>query len=256
MIYLRKNVRGLNMKILSIGNSFSDDAHAYLYDLAKQRNIDLKLVNLVIGGCSLQRHWENIESNKADYGLCINGKEWAEERVSANDTIKSQEFDIVTIQQVSHFSGMYETYQPYLDNLAAFVRENQPKAQLYFQKTWAYEIDSDHSEFYLYDKDQRKMYDALCKATDIASGAVNAKLIKSGDVIQTMREKLPFFDYKNGGESLCRDGFHMSLTYGRFAVALTWLTTLTGKKAEPLPFMELDNGIIAQICNIINETVF
>ena len=36
------------MKILSIGNSFSDDAHAYLYDLAKQRDIDLKLVNLVI----------------------------------------------------------------------------------------------------------------------------------------------------------------------------------------------------------------
>ena len=244
------------MKILSIGNSFSDDAHAYLYDLAKQRNIDLKLVNLVIGGCSLQRHWENIESNKVDYGLCINGNQWKEDRVTANEIIKSEEFDIVTIQQVSHYSGMYETYQPYLDNLVAFIRENQPKAKLYFQKTWAYEIDSNHSEFYLYDNDQAKMYNALCKATDIASEVANAELIKSGDVIQAMREKIPFFDYKNGGESLCRDGFHMSLTYGRFAVALTWLTTLTGKKAEPLPFMELDNGIIAQICNIINETVF
>ena len=99
------------------------------------------------------------------------------------------------------------------------------------------------------------MYNALCKATDIASEVANAELIKSGDVIQKMREKIPHFDYKNGGESLCRDGFHMSLTYGRYAVALTWLTTLTGKKAEPLPFMELDNGIIAQICNIINEIV-
>ena len=72
-----------------------------------------------------------------------------------------------------------------------------------------------------------------------------------------MRERIAKFDYRNGGETLCLDdGFHMSHTYGRYAVALTWLATLTGKRVEPLPFMELDLNVITQICEIVNETVF
>lgn len=244
------------MKILSIGNSFSDDAHAYLHALAKDRGIELETVNLVIGGCSLERHWNNVVGNTADYALCINGTEWAEERVTIEDTIKSDEFDAVTLQQVSHFSGKVETYHPYLENLASYVRKHQPKARQYFQRTWAYEIDSTHSEFYLYDNDQKKMYESLLDASSTAAKSINAITIPSGDVIQAMRERLPEFDYQNGGESLCRDGFHLSLTYGRYAAALTWLTTLTGKRAEPLPFMELDLGIIAKICDIVNEIVF
>ncbi len=34
------------------------------------------------------------------------------------------------------------------------------------------------------------------------------------------------------GISLCRDTFHMSLTLGRYALAVTWLTKLTGKVPE------------------------
>lgn len=48
------------MKILSIGNSFSQDAQRYLHRLAKHEGVQLKTVNLYIGGCSLQRHYENI----------------------------------------------------------------------------------------------------------------------------------------------------------------------------------------------------
>ncbi|MBQ8146879.1 MAG: DUF4886 domain-containing protein [Clostridia bacterium] len=244
------------MKILSIGNSFSIDAHAYLHDLAKERGFDLTLVDLAIGGCSLQTHWENVVNNNANYLHIVNGTDRAEECVTIDQIIKSDRFDVVTLQQVSHFSGQYETYQPYLDNLVSYVRKLQPMAELYFHRTWAYEIDSTHSEFPIYDRDQQKMYNALCQASEIACKAIGAKLIPAGDVIQAMRERIPAFDYKNGGESLCCDGFHMSHTYGRYAVALTWLATLTGKKVEPLPFGELDINIINQICQIVNEMVF
>ncbi len=244
------------MKILSIGNSFSDDAHAFLHTLAKEYGKDLSTVNLVIGGCSLERHWNNVVGNIRDYGLCINGTEWSDNCVTLEDTIKSDEFDVVTLQQVSHFSGKADTYQPYLENLASYVRKHQPNAKLYFQRTWAYEIDSNHSEFYLYDNDQKKMYDALISVSGAAAESISAITIPSGDVIQAMRERIPEFDYKNGGESLCRDGFHLSMTYGRYAASLTWLATLTSKRVEPLPFMELDTGIIAKICDIVNEIVF
>ena len=81
--------------------------------------------------------------------------------------------------------------------------------------------------------------------------------ILSGDVIQAMRTRLPEFDYKNGGMTLCLDdGFHMSRTYGRYAVALTWLATLTKKPVAPTPFSDLDEALCAKICDIVNEIVF
>ncbi|MBQ8163526.1 MAG: DUF4886 domain-containing protein [Clostridia bacterium] len=244
------------MKILSIGNSFSIDAHAYLHALAEQRGVNLTTVNLAIGGCSLQTHWENVVQGNANYLHIINGDAWKDDRVTIEQILKNEHFDIVTLQQVSHFSGQYETYQPYLNDLAAYVRKHQPSADLYFHRTWAYEIDSTHGDFPLYDCDQKKMYEALRCASESACLAIGATMIPAGDVIQALRERVPAFDYANGGESLCCDGFHMSHTYGRYAVALTWLATLTGKRVEPLPFMELDLDIITQICEIVNEIVF
>lgn len=244
------------MRILSIGNSFSEDAQAYLHALAEQRGIDLTTVNLAIGGCSLQTHWENVQQNHANYLYGVNGGAWAEGLVTIEEILTSQHFDAVTLQQVSGLSGQYETYQPYLNDLAAYVREKQPGAILFFHRTWAYEIDSPHGDFPRYGCDQRRMYEALCRASDSACLVTGATLIPAGDVIQALRERVPAFDYAAGGESLCRDSFHMSLTYGRFAVALCWLASLWGKYVEPMPFMDLDEGLIKEICNVVNELVF
>ena len=244
------------MRILSIGNSFSEDAQAYLHALAEQRGMDLTSVNLAIGGCSLQTHWENVEQRNANYLYGVNGGAWAEDLVTIEEILKTQRFDAITLQQVSGFSGQYDTYQPYLNKLAAYVREMRPAADLYFHRTWAYELDSAHGHFPLYDCDQRKMYQAICRASDSACLVTGATLIPSGDVIQALRERVPAFDYANGGESLCRDGFHMSLTYGRYAVALTWLATFMGKYVQPMPFMDLDQGLLAEIAKIVNEIVF
>ena len=45
------------------------------------------------------------------------------------------------------------------------------------------------------------------------------------------------FVYENGGMSLCRDGFHMSLVYGRYLLGAVWYETLTGQSV-------LDNGYV------------
>ena len=41
------------MNILSIGNSFSQDAQRYLHDIAKADGVVLSAFNLYIGGCPL-----------------------------------------------------------------------------------------------------------------------------------------------------------------------------------------------------------
>lgn len=44
------------MKILAIGNSFSQDATRYLQDIAASAGENLFVRNLYIGGCSLEMH--------------------------------------------------------------------------------------------------------------------------------------------------------------------------------------------------------
>ena len=243
------------MKILSIGNSFSADAHVYLHSLAKERGIDLDTVNLAIGGCSLETHWNNIVNNSVNYLLGLNGgEEWEKDLVSIEQILKSEAFDAVTLQQVSGYSGQVETYQPYLNDIIAYVRKYQPNAPLYIHRTWAYEIDSQHGDFPKYDCNQEKMHKAICEATNQIAQEVGATLILAGDVIDALRHRVPKFDYKNGGESVCRDGFHLS-TYARYAVSLAWLATFTKKPVTPMMFMELDSVTNREICNIVNEIV-
>ena len=61
------------MKVLAIGNSFSNDAMRYLHGIAKADGVDMKTVNLFIGGCPLSRHYANIHNDAADYDFEFNG---------------------------------------------------------------------------------------------------------------------------------------------------------------------------------------
>ncbi len=239
------------MKVLSIGNSFSQDAHKWLHQLAKLNGIEMETLNLYIGGCSLERHWSNIQTNAAEYDFEPNGTKcpW---KISIEGALKMAQWDIVTVQQVSGKSGQLETYEPYLSSLVALIRKLQPQAEIWFHQTWAYEIDSQHSGFANYDNDQRKMYDCIVSASEAAAASIPAKMIPAGTLIQTLRETLPEFDYAKGGMSLNRDGYHLTLDYGRFAVAALWLRTLTGIEVKAKEFENFDSALIHKILAVVN----
>ena len=56
------------VKILAIGNSFSEDAvEEHLSDLARAEGLDVIICNMYIGGCSIERHVNNLRGNIADY---------------------------------------------------------------------------------------------------------------------------------------------------------------------------------------------
>ena len=62
------------MKILSISNSFSQDAQRYLHALAEHNGVNMKTVNLFIGGCTLYRHYSNMLDDRAEYDFGFNGE--------------------------------------------------------------------------------------------------------------------------------------------------------------------------------------
>ncbi len=243
-------------KILAIGNSFSQDATAYLHQLAKANGSDCMVVNLYIGGCSLKTHWENILEDAALYEYEYNGT-FTGQMVSIRETLMQEPWDYITLQQVSGHSGIPDTYEPYLSMMLDYIRQYVPSAELLLHQTWAYEIDSQHSDFVNYNCDQNTMHQAIADTYRYYSAKFSLRVIPCGEVIHTLRSRAPF-DYGNGGISLCRDGFHMHYIYGRYALAAAWYVFLFRENIVGnsfLPPSQDDSGVSQEALDIIKETV-
>ncbi len=140
------------LKVLMIGNSFSICVGNDLPPIVNSvPGCAISLTSAYIGGCQFDRHWNNIlecEANPAARQYRVNtwkasgdGVVQAGEDVSLTDLIARGDWDVVTIQQASHQSWDYATYQPFAGNLLAYVRERNPKAEILIQQTWAYRCD-------------------------------------------------------------------------------------------------------------------
>ena len=174
-------------------------------------------------------------------------------KISIHEALQLEKWDVITVQQVSGLSGIYETYEPYLSSLLSVIKAAQSDAKIFFHQTWAYEQDSSHADFVRYDNNQATMFDCIKKASEKAAKSIRAELIPTGKVIQILRETVPEFDYANGGISLCRYGFHLSLDYGRFAAAAVWLYALSGKKIKTIEFENFDTVLLEKIVNVVNR---
>lgn len=242
------------MKLLSIGNSFSQDAQSWLHRIAVANGVDLETTNLMIGGCSLYTHWQHVVDQDQAYYLEQNGADKAQ-MISLDEAMAMEDWDVITLQQVSHDSGRPQTFLPYLPDLAAYCRDKVPNAKFYWHQTWAYEIDSEHGGFAHYDRNQSEMFRRIKDGSEMAAKMLDAPMFPCGEVIQKLRETVPAFDYKNGGLSLNRDGFHLSLDYGRYTAAAVWFRVLTGKLPRTDAFAELDSALLEQINEVIESVV-
>ncbi len=235
------------ISILAIGNSFSEDATAYLKKIADSAGVPVKVVNLYIGGCSMDTHAVNCREDNACYGYQEDGV-ITDRSVSVDWALRQRPWDIVTIQQVSHSSGIYSTYREG-QFLLEYVRRRCPEAKIWFHKTWSYEYCSTHSQFYLYNCVPQEMDRAIGEAAGQFCAENGLPCIPVGDVIAALK-RLAEFDSEHGGQSLYRDGFHMHLIYGRYAAAAVWFQTLLGDltKADFYPrYPDIINGYEAQL---------
>lgn len=232
------------LRILAIGNSFSEDALTYLYDIAKASGEEWITANLYIGGCPLHLHWENATENRPAYLYTKTGT--PSRQASILEGLLDEPWDIVTLQQSSPYSGMWETYEPYLSNLSAYVKAYAPDAKQWIHQTWAYEWDSSHEGFTQYEKNQQVMYQRLCSAYRKAADKLQAPIIPCGDAMQLARQN-PLYDKLHGGISLCRDGFHASYTHGRYLLGAVWFEALSSKSVVGNTFIPSNQSEHASI---------
>lgn len=220
------------MKILSIGNSFSEDAQRYLYKLAKQDGTELWTENLYIGGCSLCSHFINVVEDHVAYDLHING-EFTGTRTSIKQALMSEDWDVVTLQQSSQYSARYETYEPYIEEIANYVRQYCPKAKIYIHQTWAYEEGSLRLAKIGRFATEKDMFEAIRSACEKSAALIHADgILPSG--------KAMYLSTKMGIDKIHRDTYHASAGAGRYLLALLWYKALTGKDITNNTFNEFD----------------
>ena len=218
------------LRILAIGNSFSDDATQYLPDLLEAAGIHNVIVGrLYIGGCTLERHCREFKDNGHEYVyLKSTNNKWETikkyKQGSFMDGVGDERWDIITMQQGSPKSGRWDSYDPWLGTLIDIVRKNcpNPEATIVWHQTWAYASSYTNRNFANYAYDQQYMFDSIQICVDKARKAYNIPIvIPSGPAVQLMRGT----SLKTEKE-LTRDGFHMDYKYGRYLTACVWFESL------------------------------
>ncbi|MBQ8404757.1 MAG: DUF4886 domain-containing protein, partial [Clostridia bacterium] len=171
-------------------------------------------------------HWDNIQNDAGAYEYY----EWkwtywgSTKNYKLSKALTANDWDVITIQQVSQNSGMPDTFGN-LQNILDYVNENKTNedAKIYWHMTWAYQQNTTHSGFVNYGSNQMNMYNAITGAVEstIKTNTDIAGFIPSGTTIQNMRTSYI-------GDTLTRDGYHLSNGLGRYAAAMTWAKFLTG----------------------------
>ena len=112
------------LRILTIGNSFTDSLTACFPQVTASAGCGLRLDRANFGGCELRRHWSYIEAEESleDCRIYQGGSR------KLRQILAAEPWDVVTIQQAIHESWRPETFQTYADRIAAYVRRHEPVA--------------------------------------------------------------------------------------------------------------------------------
>lgn len=216
------------IRLLTIGNSFSQDAvEQYLYELADEAGIHMIIGNAYKGGQSLEQHWTDLtqEHDVYEYRKVVDGVRTNTPHTLLPPIITDEQWDFISFQQASHYSGLTTTYEPYLTHLVQYTDSIKTGQDVRYgwHMTWAYSKDSDHGGFANYSRQQDVMYDSIRYAvqwTQILHPEFSFN-VPCGTAIQNARTTYL-------GDNMNRDGFHLDLKIGRYTAACTWLEVITG----------------------------
>jgi hypothetical protein len=108
------------IKILSISNSYGKNALWQLYDIFQMEGVKkVDIAVMYIAGCSLDKHWDNIQNNTAGYEVFRNNNgTWTSTKNCTIDSLLAEgDWDVITTQNSSGLSGKTDGYKN-LNNVA------------------------------------------------------------------------------------------------------------------------------------------
>lgn len=223
------------LKILSIGNSFSVDTMEHVASIARALGVKrIKLGNLYVGGCSLKQHYYHIENDLGVYKFYTNdGEGWScTPDYKISDAVKLEEWDWISIQHGTKDGSRYTSVESYekLPALISYVKSLAwSGAKIAFNMTWVGEPTHHHHEIVSYGGDQLLIYRKITELTENTVLPTKGldRVSPTGTAVQNARTS----SYPH---SLCRDGYHLSLAFGRYIAGLTFFSALTGTVTDTI----------------------
>ena len=244
-----------SLKILAIGNSFSQDAMYMLYEIAtKEGYTEVILGNLYDGGCTLAEHAQYIAENQTAYTFQYNRSGVWESTKSYTflGGLQAEDWDIITLQQGSTKSGLVETYNEDIQTIVDYVNQNKtnPDAKMYWHMTWAYPQYSTQAAFSKnYGSDQMTMYNMIisCVQEKIVTDPAFVDVLPSGTAVQNARTSY-IADMWN------RDGYHLN-DLGRLLAGYTWFCKLTGKTLDTIAVEVIPQKLLKSTDGVFDLTL-
>lgn len=263
------------LKVLMVGNSFSQSVLAYLPRIVKaDPENKLILGQCMIGGCTLERHCKEYKKSAEDptyrpYSTNLKFPDRKTRKASLQELLDAQKWDIISVQQGSHMSWKPESFK-FADELIGYIRKHNPQAEIVVHQTWAYRLDD--PRITTADKGwkigQKGMYDRLTENYTNLAKKYNARIIPVGYAVQLTREKSPVKfkmydpeklkelkppelpeqdgdvvgniywrkDKKTGETKLRKDTIHLNRD-GNYLQACVWYMFLFDKKASDVKFV-------------------
>ncbi len=216
-------------KLLSIGNSFSEDAQRYIYDILVSLGYqDIVVANLYIGGAPLKLHALNASQNNATYTMQIFTHKGYENylNMSIKDALMNYDFNYVTLQQASHDSGLIETFNGYIEYLISYVKKHfkNKEIKFYYHLTWSYHKDSLHPLFIRYGND-----DVIMTIQILDVYQTHIKTVYAWDGIISNLSTIFYAKQTCLKDLLYRDGFHLNYVHGRYLASAMFVSSILEK---------------------------
>ena len=241
------------LKILGIGNSYTQDSMWMLYNVYKAENPDKEIVLGIAyhGGCSLAQHVQYIQEGSLEYTyyklndeISISTGTWKSTKDQTLKTIvENENWDIVTMQQASTYSGVPTTYNGDIQTIQRFVDQTLGYTpEFAWNMTWAYPVKDIEGDAFTtvntnsgfatyYNSDQMTMYNAIVDTVKakIVPNTTFSYLMPAGVAVQNANSS--YLD----DPDLYRDYTHLN-DFSRVMAAYVWYCTFEDVRVDSLKF--------------------
>lgn len=238
-ITLPEEIEEETIRILAIGNSFSNDAFHYAEEIAAKFGIKTEFWSLYQSGCYISKHLDNFNNKTAAYTIYRNGVQ-VRGSVTMNQILDECNFDYITLQQGSARSNKWSYYyseeNPYIVDLYNAIKAEQPNAEFLIHQTWGYSPAEAIANGHTGSLDH---FTAIESCYNKAAELLDLPLAKSGKAIQLVKDYGFLTDDRGGVNSVYADEYCHLTNRGDFIAGCVLVETIFGVDVTSKDFTSL-----------------
>lgn len=239
------------IKILAIGNSYSNNATQYIQSIAYSMGMNVSVTSLYDDGCPIERHVKWYNTNANEYEFYIDGINVSyPEKNTMKEVFERDDYDYVTIQQgpspAANFSTYWTEEKPWLTDLYDIIKMHEPQAQIMIHQTWSFsEVDATGNSPYTNTayRDSLEMFEKIEEAYEMAADKLGIDkekgIIPVGKAIQLAKDEYGYGDFFNAetgqtsfesvaNGALYNDNVDHLNARGKYIAACVWIEKILG----------------------------